>query len=728
MKKTTKITLLIIVFSALIVGSIYYVLGRGLRSVETKEADSMASIGKIKVPLKYDEKYISKKLDGEIFLGDGRVGTIKNNEIEINKCENKIFDFIPDLDGYIYKANVSVNCDKNVGEMDAGDSYMIGILLSAKKYVDAIEVNDEHRKEALKIIDKCEGGDIACQVDSILKYFATKIKYIGDLRDGEHIEGVKKTLETSIADCEDISIVIASFLESLGIKTKFVLINGHAYVAACGLSVSDVKKRFVPNGGPFNYYPIDEDTACFALEGTLGKDAYIGFDAGKNAEKFFIDPVTKEFALVDSDGLYQNKEVKIMELVKNTPENITKSPYSDRPINSPLTMAGLIVGKVSPDNKNFLFTNYSCVENPFSDGEDAEMANIFCRSSLNIYNIKNNKINQLEKKDEIIENDAVGTWLSSDRLYVDHRIMNSGVRSTYQFDLNTMKIVDTKNEGIPSPSGEFSFFNDDNQFIIKDKNGKLINSFNNQTESEFGVRQPIYSSPVWSNDSKYISFSDFGDAGQMGFYVYDVINNEMSKIGKFSQNSFRSTANEWSSKNNYSIQGMFFEIFDIKNKTKYFDSSNLIANYENPYAINVKMDRKMSSNEKYVVNYLDFKSSEISERALAGEDFARSSVLYVSDLNNQRIGTPLSTKYVDDSSINDVSLYYEWSPVDNRIAYTKNKHIFIADINNETDQIKLVKYRITKDEGEYSYLKWSNDGKMLFFVKDDKTIYQATIN
>jgi hypothetical protein len=262
------------------------------------------------IPIDFDSDILSEVPDGELFYGDTKVASIVKGSAIMSQCVDGDYDYKPNLGGYEVDASMNVSCELDRALLSKENTDILGLLTHTKSYLDKVEYdNEEYRKQAIELVAKCPSGDLACYTNTIFKHFASTIKYIGDVRDVEHIEGVQKTLETKVGDCEDISITIATFLENLGINTKLVFIKGHAYTLVCDLDLEEVKK-YIPEDTPFVYYPYDEYNSCFALDGTTGSDAYMGNDAGYSEEKFIVDPVTKEYFFLDAyEGIIDEKVV-----------------------------------------------------------------------------------------------------------------------------------------------------------------------------------------------------------------------------------------------------------------------------------------------------------------------------------------------------------------------------------------------------------------------------------
>ncbi|MFA4891251.1 MAG: hypothetical protein WC604_02785 [Candidatus Gracilibacteria bacterium] len=761
----------------------------------------------------YKKEFLDKIPDGVVYEGDSGIGEVLDGKIKLPDCQNLDYKFKPVVGKFNYEGKIHVDCKNDKATLDVESSYMIGLLSFADKYVEAVDFNNEnYRKEALDLTKNCQPGDQACQVDIILKHFAGKIKYISDMRDEEHVEGVKKTLETGIGDCEDITIVLLSYLESLGVQTKMVLINGHAYGMACDLPIEEVKKNYVPTGMPFNYYPIDENTACFALEGTLGKDAYIGFDAGEDVEKLLIDPVSKEFWLLDSDGIYEN-DYRKQEVVAEF--KVPDTLYVDGGVN--------ILG-VSGDN--LIYSNYSC-EKIKDDTELTEDEAYYkewnCNNKIFAKNLKNDseiKIHEFyTSTDYIVNENSQITPLDNGNVLVPaagvERNNNYNHVEDFIFDSDTKSIVSPtdyikttypdvydeifkdynsyisssacpKDQGLINPSTceGFGFYvaiinhSDANKTIlIRSSSGgpadvhpkytlintgdkRIIRSF----DDNFGIGMTI------SADNKML-FSNPDRREWNGISVVDlgkkpeIINLDTGKITEITNFSIddpmvNRKSYEFNNESDFIVGNVLGEIYDTKSNEfkiepdtsigqilkKYLKGVTYGVQFE--YGLPFQLKRTISPNGKYVLNAITIKynpslyydtTEGFRKPYIANElidlyeafyflfDYSKIDqeqkidYVYVSDINGQTIGTQLSVNITDKIiNSNEKDIDFVWAG--NKIIYTKNKNIYLAEIDEEKDQIRLVKYKLTEEDGNYADLTLSADGEQLFFVSDNNVI------
>jgi hypothetical protein len=75
----------------------------------------------------------------------------------------------------------------------------------------------------------------------IYRYIGDNYNYYSDPRTSEFIQYPNETMKLLGGDCEDLTILMESLLESIGIKTYFVFTEDHAYLLACGIDVNKLQ-------------------------------------------------------------------------------------------------------------------------------------------------------------------------------------------------------------------------------------------------------------------------------------------------------------------------------------------------------------------------------------------------------------------------------------------------------------------------------------------------------
>lgn len=130
----------------------------------------------------------------------------------------------------------------------------------SEKYVEQIELeNSELRKIAVEASKNCISGDKECQINSIYKYVIQNYNYFSDPRIKEYIQPTSETISLKAGDCEDLTILLNSLLESVGIQTYFVISEIHSFTLACDINMSkmreyileDLKREQTASGGDY---------------------------------------------------------------------------------------------------------------------------------------------------------------------------------------------------------------------------------------------------------------------------------------------------------------------------------------------------------------------------------------------------------------------------------------------------------------------------------------------
>ena len=241
--------------------------------------------------------------DGEVFIDKQEIGRTNNGCIKINENQCKNYNsgkliLIPDK---INKFDYPLGSQENINPCESiniiiPQDYIdtFNELSFAQPYVENIVLKDDFiRKNAIELVKDCESGDKTCEIDSIYKSVITNLKYISDPRNAENIQTPQETLELKAGDCEDLTAVLNSYLENIGIKTYIVLTNNHAYSLACGVDLDEARANYIPIGQSSIYYNISDEN-CLVLDATAGKNGYIGYGENIKDKKIAIDPVNYE--------------------------------------------------------------------------------------------------------------------------------------------------------------------------------------------------------------------------------------------------------------------------------------------------------------------------------------------------------------------------------------------------------------------------------------------------
>ncbi|MCF7862212.1 transglutaminase-like domain-containing protein [Candidatus Woesearchaeota archaeon] len=89
----------------------------------------------------------------------------------------------------------------------------------------------------------CSESDI-CYAKALFYFVRDNIQYISDPPD-EYIETPHEVLYNGGADCDGHAVLLASLLESIGIKTELVFVPGHVFIRA---KIEKIPKSYQYNG------------------------------------------------------------------------------------------------------------------------------------------------------------------------------------------------------------------------------------------------------------------------------------------------------------------------------------------------------------------------------------------------------------------------------------------------------------------------------------------------
>jgi hypothetical protein len=182
--------------------------------------------------------------EGSMYMGDRFLGTTNQGCVyptDISGCENTELTFVPESTlrfNFSIVSSVSDYCGSST-QLISNETYeLFSKLSNSAAYLDAIEPDENSlRSTATSQIDSwgCHGTDTTCVVNSLFYLVADNISYVSDPRGVEKIQSPDETVSIGGGDCEDLAILLISYLENLGVKTYLVLGDDHAYALACGL-------------------------------------------------------------------------------------------------------------------------------------------------------------------------------------------------------------------------------------------------------------------------------------------------------------------------------------------------------------------------------------------------------------------------------------------------------------------------------------------------------------
>lgn len=76
------------------------------------------------------------------------------------------------------------------------------------------------------------GSSRICNAKAMFYFVRDNFDYVSDPRKHEYVKDAVLSLQSEGGDCDDASVLLATLLEAVGIKTRFVFIPGHVYVEA----------------------------------------------------------------------------------------------------------------------------------------------------------------------------------------------------------------------------------------------------------------------------------------------------------------------------------------------------------------------------------------------------------------------------------------------------------------------------------------------------------------
>lgn len=97
------------------------------------------------------------------------------------------------------------------------------------------------RTLAYEKIKDCAPGELTCAAIQLYRFVQKDLGYIRDPAARELIQSPDETLRVGAGDCEDLSILLASLLENVGMPTYLVFTSDHAYTLACNVDVDQVR-------------------------------------------------------------------------------------------------------------------------------------------------------------------------------------------------------------------------------------------------------------------------------------------------------------------------------------------------------------------------------------------------------------------------------------------------------------------------------------------------------
>jgi len=166
-----------------------------------------------------------------------------------------------------YSIKINPEPKKILSLKDLNLSFKANFSVSHKvnSYEDFINFLDKDNAEIKYIADRVVSSacpyNKLCYAKALYYFVKENFNYIPDPTGVEYVKKPEETLANRGGDCDDLALLLASLLESVGIKTRFVFIPRHVYIQAylpeAKTSLKD-KEGFVSLDITCNYCNVGE--------------------------------------------------------------------------------------------------------------------------------------------------------------------------------------------------------------------------------------------------------------------------------------------------------------------------------------------------------------------------------------------------------------------------------------------------------------------------------------
>lgn len=109
-------------------------------------------------------------------------------------------------------------------------AYIQDPLIKMRGIINNYLSNPYTRVKIAEIANECQSSDSICEITTTFNYVSNGIKYMSDPTKGDGFFNPLETMQSGIGDCDCKSILLATLLESIGHKTRLVLVPGHVFV------------------------------------------------------------------------------------------------------------------------------------------------------------------------------------------------------------------------------------------------------------------------------------------------------------------------------------------------------------------------------------------------------------------------------------------------------------------------------------------------------------------
>lgn len=124
--------------------------------------------------------------------------------------------------------------------MSDGEAGIFETLSIMRRMVNDYKTQPAMRQAALNVTFMTPAQDDASEVEALYSFVRDHIRYTKDVYGIETLATPDKTLQMRVGDCDDMTVLLATLLESIGYPTRFVIEgytegNGweHVYLETC---------------------------------------------------------------------------------------------------------------------------------------------------------------------------------------------------------------------------------------------------------------------------------------------------------------------------------------------------------------------------------------------------------------------------------------------------------------------------------------------------------------
>lgn len=111
-------------------------------------------------------------------------------------------------------------------------------LLLMAGLVQKFKKNLKIRQLSLSLVQALQGKDWLGEIEALFEFVRQNIRYVQDINDVETLQWPTATLKLQAGDCDDMAVLLATMLETIGYVTRFVAIGfqfgnfDHVYIEA----------------------------------------------------------------------------------------------------------------------------------------------------------------------------------------------------------------------------------------------------------------------------------------------------------------------------------------------------------------------------------------------------------------------------------------------------------------------------------------------------------------